>query len=315
MSNIKYLQNNLFQAVESWKAFDSKDSRIEIFNRINNLAKYVAGKYHKLGGREDNLTFSYALDLLDRIITGSVVNLSGKEFYNYILVDFPKYLESDDKQVSPEIFNGLDAYYSGTPEDDLIHKDMFDGMMSVVGIFYSTDEVNRYLPLSIDIISHGDYTQISNLRDTELKYFCMLLFSLGVKLSRYYQKDVNALNYSEFDLNDISMLLLSVMDNGISRELFLSLDVASFNRLIDFAGGKRIRIPTRSELNVAMNTATSSIKYKQIEKEAAPFEENFGPLDSKAIDESTFKMITSWLEDNKNYLGVAKLDKLKDILS
>jgi len=97
MSNFNYIDKNLAQVIENWTNSDTKDTRMQIFNKINKIAKGILVQDYALNALKSvEVSFDYSLDLLDRILSKNVnwKALSNAEFVRFIQLDIKKFIDN-----------------------------------------------------------------------------------------------------------------------------------------------------------------------------------------------------------------------------
>ena len=284
-----------------------------VFNRL--VIETMKTHFGVVGEKCYNYAFHYSLELLDTFLNERTYypGLTGIEVTEYIKVSITNYLKESKHIVDEDIFSGFEVFKNqNIPEEEMLNYEIFSEINDLLLLFFDESQIKQYLPLAISIISSGNHAKIVNLNDQNFKYFCMLLISLGKKLSKYYEKDVSNQNYS---VNEITILLAGITQNTIPQELLCACDLGSLDRLVEFAGGKTLTIPTRNELKLAYETIFNSIRYPSIKAKTDPLEENFEYEKSKATLDSTYQLFCNWLAENKKGLSQDKLDKILKILS
>lgn len=315
INKTKYLQEKFEQVLEKWLLDDSKENRISLFNVFNMLVIEILKDDFKITGEKCyNYAFHYSLDLLDTFISQNTyqAGLTGHEVVQSIRLSVMDYLKEQKHIVDEDIFSGFEAFTQNVPEDDMLNYEIFSEINELLAIFFDDKQIKRYLPLAVSIISSGNHSKIVNLNDQNFKYFCMLLISLGKKLGKYYQENVSTLNHS---VNELTILIAGVNQNSIPQELVFACDLSSLDRLVEFAGGKTLTIPTREELKRAYDEIKDSIRYPSIQAKVEPLEENFGASKSQSTTDQTFDLFCGWLAENKKGLSQDKLDRILKILS
>jgi hypothetical protein len=314
-NNLEYLQKNFEQVLEIWYSQDTKENRISLFNVFNRLViEVLKTDFGITGERCYEYAFHYSLDLLDEFLSSHTYQkgLTGHEVYASIKLSVGDYLKEQKHIIEEDIFSGFEAFTQNIPESEMLNYEIFSEINELLLLFFDENQIKRYLPLAVSIISSGNHSKIVNLNDQNFKYFCMLLISLGKKLGRYYQENVSTLNHS---VNELTILIAGISENAIPQELVFGCDLASLDRLVEFAGGKTLTIPTREELKEAYEGIKESIRYPSIQAKVEPLEENFGISTSQSTTDQTFDLFCSWLSENKKGLSQVKLDKILKILS
>lgn len=315
-SNLEYLQKNFEQVLEIWYKNDTKENRISLFNVFNKLViETMKTHFNIVGEKCYNYAFHYSLDLLDTFLKEHTYqqDLTGRELTEYVKLSIKNYLREQKYVIDEDIFLEFEVFKNQNhPEDDMIQYEIFNEINDLLLLFFDELQIKQYLPLATTIISSGNHSKISNLNDQNFKYFCMLLISLGKKLGRYYEKDVGTRNHS---VNEITVLIAGINSQKIPQELVFACDLSSLDRLVEFAGGKTIQIPTRKELSEAYEAVRDSIRYPSIQAKVEPLEENFGSEKSRPAIDHTHALFCNWLEEYKKGLSQDKLDRILKILS
>lgn len=316
LNNLEYLQENFEQVLEIWYKTDTKDNRISLFNVFNRLViETMKTHFNLVGEKCYNYSFHYSLDLLDKFLNEHTYQkgLTGIEVVECIKLSIEDYLKEENHILEEDIFLDFEIFKKqDSPEDDMLNYEIFSEINDLLLLFFEDIQIKMYLPLAINIISSGNHSKISNLNDQDFKYFCMLLISLGKKLGKYYQKDVSSQDHS---VNELTILIAGIKNHAIPQELIFALDINSLDKLVDFAGGKQITIPTREELNTAYNSVKSSIRYPSLQAKAEPLETHFDTDNRIPLIDTTFDLFCAWFKDNKQGLSQDKLDKILRILS
>jgi len=307
----KRLKNllNLFRGVLSeYRTNDSKSTRVRLFNVTHRVSIHLLKEEHKITGQKNiNLSFTLATDIVERILNEGVARIYENP-YTYFSMKAREVLAQAPDEVPLEFLEDLDSFIDGkSGENADLNLEIFCEIRDLLELFFTNRQIKKYLPLAITVINARNYGKIANLSDVDFKYFCILLISLGKKLSRYYVKDVSNGNYNNFQPNDITLILAS-MKNLIPSE-FGVMTTQGLKDLVEVAGGRYIRVPTQSELDEVFNSLLQSTTARAIESKTSYFES-----DKSSLKELGEDLVFKWLEKNGKTLSGEKLDKLREIL-
>jgi hypothetical protein len=282
------LEDACIKGYAEWKEDkDNDDIRVAMFESFRKIAYAVTslGNYSKLGLNYDEVAYEYALYLYDRIafrgfrpepketnpdeqrfpwnkyvtlnIKGIIYAKAAENSWQDMVGDFESLLEahrSDD----PELVNasqpdsGLDKYY--------FSKMLFQQMR----MLYTESEMLRLFPFSIDLMNTFMNFKVRDNLPTDIKSFCINLYSVAKRICRD-----NNLSYtfnpkmkdfkSAFESALRSSIFMSLVSEGsiIDKELVISLDIDSLQRIVQICGGKTIKIPTQSQLDSMMGATTA----------------------------------------------------------
>lgn len=316
INNFKYLQQKFEQVLEIWYSQDTKENRISVFNVFNRLVIETMKTHFNIEGAKCyDYAFHYSLDLLDNFLLEHTYQkgLTGHEVVESIKLSIQDYLKEGKHIIEEDLFFDFEIFKNqSSPESDMLNYEIFNEINDLLLLFFTDIQVKRYLPLAMDIISSGNHSKIVNLNDQDFKYFCMLLISLGKKLGKYYENDVSNYNHSA---NELTILIAGVNSEVIPQELVFALDINSLDKLVEFAGGKQLQIPTRQELQEAYDSLSESVRYPSLQAKAKPLEENFDTNEGIKVIDTTYGLFYKWLKENKKGLSQDKLDKILKILS
>lgn len=276
------LEGELHQAYLDHLKEDDEQTRTNLFKTIRAIAHAIlmVGKHSKKIEPEE-AAYEYAVYLFERIITGTfkpdikggmpwqqyinlnvkhIVNSRKNESANFIeLADDLELLINKDEQDTLELRrNDLPSLYKNE-----LPRQLYEGLR----IYYTREEIDRLLPLSLDLLHVNPKYMVNDKMPGDIKDFSIVMLSLAKRLA----KDGNSIfyeNVSKKELNKVldqclrsSIFLSSVIDtNFFPKELLLALDIDSLYRIVQISGGKKMRIPTQRELDTLIGAVVTVSK-------------------------------------------------------
>ena len=282
--NLTDLEEKALNSYSLWKEDNSEETRTKLFLGIKNLAFAIlsVGRWKKENIDHDLAAYEYGVYLLTRILNGfKLESPEGRKFalqaYMRLNLNHVVFTNLDD--LVNDVIGDIEYVLkkSGDVLDSLISEEVtLDSKLDEfflskkvyksLGIFYSTEEVDRLLPLSLDIYFNNQ--EFYNTKaPKEIIEFLKVLIALAKRIVRTFGVDKKVDLPKESVKNILSSTIKSsvflaavVNSDFFSKELLLALDIDSLYRLIDLQGGKTIRIPTQRELDTLVGTILSSSK-------------------------------------------------------
>ena len=280
--NLTDLEKKALLSYSTWKENNSEETRTKLFLAIKNLAFAIlsVGRWKKENIDHELAAYEYGVYFLTRILNGfKLESPDGRKFalqayirlnINHVVFTNLDDLVNDVVGDIEYICKGdiLDSFISEeiTVDDKLDEFFLSKKVYKSLGIFYSKEEVDRLLPLSLDIyFNNQEFYNTKAPKD--VINFLNVLIALAKRIVRKFNinkkvdipKD-SVKNILSSTIKSSVFLAAVVNSDFFSKELLLALDLDSLYRLIDLQGGKTIRIPTQRELDTLVGTILSSSK-------------------------------------------------------
>lgn len=321
-ASYRYDLESLEKAVDSsyhaFKKKDNENTRTELFKTIFELSIAIL-KVGKVGGKlvvtPDEAAYEYSLGLLERLITGAFVPTikTKMPWQQYINLGLRHYVNPKTKDESwlelvedlELLINGNAAVY-GEQQDleeeqnkEISKQHLSSQLMKALELFYEPDYIRKMLPISIDLLFSNEQDLINSKMPKDIKDFSIVLVCLAKRLAS--ESRVSELSkVSKSQLNKMfssslrsTVFLASVVNsNFFPRELLLSLDIDSLYRLVQVAGGKKIRVPTQRELDTLIGSVVAVSKMimegKEFNKSIRESKKDFDLVFSYQVNIETF---------------------------
>jgi len=282
--DLTQLEKELHTAYLNYEKKDNEDTRTELFKKIYDLAFAIlnVGTHIKTGTDHEENAYEYALYLFERIVTKNFIpdHSGGMPWQRYIDLNIRHIVYTrrennneswldfiDDMEFLLSKIERYDDIFSVEKATaKLDRNEMAKKLYESLKIFYNENEIERLLPLSIELIYSDGRRLISKNVPNDIKDFTMVIISMAKRLASNYNIESNDLSTN--DLRKIlasttrsSVFLSSVINSSFfPKELLFGLDIDSIYRLVNIAGGKKIRIPTQWELNTLVGTVVAASK-------------------------------------------------------
>ena len=252
---------------------DSAESRTSFFESVRDLT-YAILSVSKLVDKDkhhpEEIAYEYAIYLFERVITGKFkpkqdphdfpwtqyiklnvkhvifsIHKADKDWQD-LLEDFQFFVQNEGEFLDETV-------QVDRPLDDMLYKkETAKHILNAIKVYYSYDEIQRLLPMAMELILAGNSYAFSSRVPTDLRTFCITLVSVTKRYAienprNKYSGDTDKLLKSSLR----STLFLSAIANNdfFPKELLLTLDIDSLSRLIQVCGGRTIRIPFPQELD------------------------------------------------------------------
>jgi hypothetical protein len=288
--NLFELEEKVLHSYHEWEKNKLDHTlRTNLFLSIKNIAYAIlsVGDFVKYEIDFDKTAYEYALNLLERIIKPEtnegkkpfrfVANNPGGRFpvQNYINLNIRDTIFSMKKENGwKNLVEDLEFYLNKIGDEEAKSFDEINPiennlqnffyakkLLKSLRIFYSFEDIRRLLYISLDLIYSNKSYLISDNIPNEIKDFTITLICLAKKLT--YQSNINfSIDIKKDDLQKLllsatrSTIMLATVANSnlFSKELLLSLDIDSLNRLVAVAGGKVIKVPTKKDLETLIGS-------------------------------------------------------------
>jgi len=289
--NLIDLEDKVLYSYKEWEK-DKFDPtlRTNLFKCIRDLAFAIlsVGNYSKYDIDFHKISYEYGLYLLERIIRPDIdglkkpfkleSNIPGGRFpiQNYIDKNILSVIFTIKKDSEwKTVLEDLEFYLDGTQnedvkkffeEDHLVEKGMQNffyakKLLRSLRVFYSFEDIRRLLYLSLDLLYSKKNYIISDDAPAEVRDFSIVLICLAKRLIT--ENNLNfTIDVKKADLQKIllsatrSTVMLATVANSnlFPKELLLSLDSDSLNRLVAVSGGKMVRVPTQKDLETLIGS-------------------------------------------------------------
>lgn len=278
------------EVAASYKAMlkeECEETRTALFEAIRDLAYAIlkVGDHPKHSSFDiDTTTWEYSLYLFERLLNGTF-RPEPKPGYDrfpwqyYINKNLNHILYSKNESDSwTELIEDMEFLIDTGKMGELvdptveyhrtINKDKLAvDLWSALRIFYSEDEIRRLLPIATNLMYDNPKYFISDKMPRDVADFTMVLVSTAKRLSAKNVNDkISGMPKSAFNKalssSVRSTVFLSSVVNAkfFPREFLLSLDIDSLYRLVQIAGGKRLKIPTQRDLNTLIGSVVAVSK-------------------------------------------------------
>lgn len=278
--NLEKLESELSDSYANYINEDNEQTRTELYKKIYNLAFAIlnVGKHSKIGMDNDEAAYEYTIYLFERLISKKFVPDcdGGMPWQKYIDLNLRHILYSKRDKDWIEYIQDLDDYLNNngfvSPDSNMmessnkINRDrVSSSLYNSLLIFYDDESVRNMLPLALELINSDPRYMVRDVSDNKLKDFMVVLVSLskrvGSKFNDYGSEFSSDIKDAKGSFMRSSVFLSSIINSDVmSRELFVSLDRDSLDRLVSVAGGKKIRVPTSWEINSLIGVALSLTK-------------------------------------------------------
>ena len=273
------LESAALAAYANWASDDSQEHRTVLFETVRDLAYAIlqVGPFKKYNIDYEVIAYEYSLYLFQRFILGSFRLIAKDRFplQLYISKNIRHVIFSHNSGAWQELITDMEflvdsASVNVFQEEPVnsykaIDKKFYaQSLMKVVELYYSKAEINRLLPIALDMIFSNSRYAVSPSLPTDLKDFSIILIAASKRFTNY-DNIFFTTGVKKSDLKTAlksatrSTVFLSTVVNStfFPKELLLSLDIDSLYRLVSVMGGNTIRIPTMRELDTVLGAVVS----------------------------------------------------------
>lgn len=355
--NLIQLESDLDGAYKAFKKFESEETRTLLFTTIRDLAFAIltVGSYPKKSSINiKDTAYEYGIYLFGRLATGSFTPETSPKYIDkmpwqaYIDINLNHIIFSkkDNNEAWIDLVEDLEFLVDATRTDDtpdqselysqrMVKDSVSRDLQAALQIHFSDQEIERLLPLSVDLIFSNPKYFINDKMPKDIKDFSLVLIALAKRIATKNNLD-DSTRIKKTELTKMlsssvrsTVFLSSVVNsNFFPKELLLSLDTDSLFRLCQISGGKRIRIPTQRELNTLVGAVVTVSKMviegKNFKESVNESKKEFDLVFSHQINTETFvakviKSISTFGEDEKTdplisiiVMSIKSLEKLFD---
>jgi hypothetical protein len=285
--NLTNLETEAFHALEAWNKLDNPESRTLLFTTIRDLTYAIlcVGEYSsKYSINPDEIAYEYALYLFERLVLGTFKPTYNDRFpfQKYISINLKHVIITKNKDknwheliVDLEYLLNLENNgmmdFGGSEEnnDSRIDKQaLAKKLHKSLRIYYTRDEINRLLPMTIGLLDLESKQFYSENFPTDLKDFMVVLVCISKRIITTHNvnmlpHDMMVKEFKKVVSSSVrSTVFLSAVVNSefFPKELLLSLDIDSLYRLVAVSGGQNFRVPTKKELDALIGSVVTVSK-------------------------------------------------------
>ncbi len=351
------LESDLDNAYKAFKKLEDENTRTVLFTAIRDLAFAIltVGTFPKKSSINlEDTAYNYGIYLFGRLVTGTFTPETSPKYIDrmpwqaYIDVNLNHIIFSkkDDMESWIDLVEDLEFLVDTTRSDDtpdqselysqrMVKDSVSRDLQSALQIHFTDQEIERLLPLSVDLIFSNPKYFINDKMPKDIKDFSLVLIALAKRIATKNNMDdstrvkkTELVKMLSSSVRSTVFLSSVVNSNFFPKELLLSLDTDSLFRLCQISGGKRIRIPTQRELNTLVGAVVTVSKMvldgKNFKESVNESKKEFDLVFSHQINTETFvakvvKSISTFGEDEKTdplisiiVMSIKSLEKLFD---
>jgi len=271
--NLIALENSALDAYYNWEKNNTETTRTTLFLAINDLAYAIlnVGGYIRTVENLEELAYEYALYLFERILTGNLKLHAKTKFplQFYISKNIKHIIKQKRNNNWQDLIIDLESLLKSKNDEEIIGKstdNQFDKfylanqLLDALKLFYDNSDIERILPIAINMIYDRAYYYIPSSYPTDIQDFCITLIALSKHFTHkneIHPKVISSKEALEYAIKNTVFLASIVNSKFFPRELLLSCDIDSLYRLVAILGGKRIRIPNQKELDTLIGVTSA----------------------------------------------------------